>query len=400
MPTVSRRRTAMAPVAAGLVAAGLLAVPAPVQAAGPPPGGAQAGWNQAGYGAGDTYFNPGESMINPGTIHAVRQRWTVALPHSVQSCSRAAEPVVADGRVFVPTQTGIVAYHAATGELLWRFSWQSPEDESTPRLAVSGGLLIVANHGCQSQSDPDGSVRALRLDSGLLAWRTPVLAPVASLVVDRGVVVVSGQSLSDAPAVIGLRVADGTQLWQVADHASTGVSARGRVLVNRTDAPGTAALSVTTGKILWTKGIAWAGQAANPAGNRFYANAEGDALVCLDAATGAVVWTAAGKGSTLIAADRRRVYRAAGTAVEALNARTGAHRWARKLAGDAGQPVRAGGLLYTTVDGGKPLGIRNAASGTRASDGTRIGAVSGGHVVVTGGWIYARKGNTLSGYAR
>jgi outer membrane protein assembly factor BamB len=381
-------------MAAGLVAAGLLAVPAPVQAAGPPPG-----WAQAGYGAGDTYYNPGESMINAGTINAVRRRWTVALPGSGQSCARAAEPVVADGRLYVPTETGIVAYQAGTGRLSWRFSWQSPEDESTPQLAVSGGLLIVANHGCQSQSDPDGTVRALRLGSGRLAWRTPLPAPVESLVVDRGVVVVSGESESDSPAVVGLRVADGTQLWQVTGQTSAGVSAAGRVLVNRGDSPGTSALSVTTGRVVWTRKIAWAGQAATPEGDRFYASADRNALVCLDAATGTVVWTAARRGSALIAADGRRVYRAMGTAVEALDARTGVRRWTTTLAGNAGQPVRAGGLLYTTVDGGKPLGIRNAASGTEASAGTRIGAV-GGHVVVTGGWIYARNGNTLSGYAR
>ena len=377
-----------------LVAAGLLAVPAPVRAAATP------GWEQAGYGPGDTYYNPGESVINAGTINAVRRRWTVALPEAAERCARAAEPVVAGGRVLVPNETGVAAYRAGTGRLLWRFTWPDPEDESTPLLAVSGDLLIVANHGCQSQSDPNGTVRALRLNSGRLDWRVPLQAPVESLVVDRGVVVVSGESLSDSPAVVALRAADGTQLWQVADHSSAGVSAAGRVLVNRVDAPGTSALRVTTGKAVWTRRIAWAGQAASPAGDRFYASAEGDALVCLDAATGAVVWTAARKGSALIAADGRRVYRAAGTAVEALDARTGARRWATTLAGDAGQPVRAGGLLYTTVDGGKPLGIRNAASGTRASDGTRIGAVSGGHVVVTGGWIYARKGNTLSGYAR
>ena len=266
-------------------------------------------------------------------------------------------------------------------------------------LAVAGGLLIVGNQGCQSQSDPNGTVRALAVGSGRLVWTAALQAPVESLVVDRGIVVVSGESESDSPAVVGLRASDGTQQWQLAEHSSSGVSAAGRVLVSRVGAVGTSAVSVSTGEVVWTKRIAWAGQAATPLGDRFYATTARNAMVCLDAATGRVVWTAAGKGSSLLAADGKRVYRALGRSVEALDARTGARRWTAALAGNAGQPVRAGGLLYATVDAGKPLGILSAATGARASTGTRIGNVPGGNVVVTGGRIYAVKRNTISAFA-
>jgi outer membrane protein assembly factor BamB len=376
-----------------LLAAGVLLAPLPARAT---PGD---GWVQAGYAAGDTYYNPGESVVNATAVNAVRRRWTVALPEVAERCARAAEPVVAGGRVFVPQETGISAFQAGTGRQSWRFTWSSPEDESTPHLAVAGGLLIVANHGCQSQSDPNGTVRALSVTSGRLVWSVAMPAPVRSLVVDQGIVVVSGESLSDSPVVTGLRAGDGTQLWQVADHSSAGVSARGRVLVSRVGAAGTSALSVTTGKAVWSRNAAWSGQAANPAGDRFYASDSRNALVCLDAATGAVAWTAAGRASPLVAADGRRVYLAATNGIEALDAHTGRRRWVASLAGTAGQPVRAGGLLYTTVAGGKPLGILHASTGRPASAGTQIGHVAGGHVVVTGGWIYALKNNTISGYA-
>jgi outer membrane protein assembly factor BamB len=379
---------------AALLTAGVLAGPVPVQA------GSALDWAQSGYSAGDTYYNPGESVINAASVNAVRRRWTVALPEARERCARAAEPVVAGGRVFVPQETGISAFQAGTGQLSWRFTWPYPEDESTPHLAVSGGLLIVANHGCQSQSDPNGTVRALSVSSGRLVWSAALQAPVESLVVDRGIAVVSGESASDSPAVVGLGVADGTQRWQLADHSSAGVSAAGRVLVSRVGAAGTSALSITTGKAVWTKAVVWAGQAATPAGDRFYVSDRRNAMLCLDSATGAVVWTAARKGSPLIAADGRRVYRAMTNRIEALDARTGRVRWTAPFAGNAGQPVRAGGLLYATVDAGKPLGILHAATGRRASAGNQIGSVVGGHVVVTGGWIYAIKGNTLSGYAR
>lgn len=377
-----------------LVAAAVLAAPTPASAD------PRAEWVQPGFGPGDTYYNPGESVINAAGVNAVRRRWTVALPEAGERCARAAEPVVAGGRVFVPHETGIAAYQAGTGLLSWRFAWPYPEDESTPYLAVSGGLLIVANQGCQSQSDPNGTVRALSVSSGRLVWSAAMQAPVRSLVVDRGVVVVSGESMSDSPAVVGLRVTDGAQLWQVADHASAGVSAAGRVLVGRVGAAGTSALAVATGRVLWTKRVAWAGRAANPAGDRFYASAAGNAMVCVDAATGALVWTAAGRAGPLVAADGRRVYRATAGGIEALDARTGRLRWTASLAGGAGQPVRAGGLLYVGLGAGKPLGILHAANGRRASAGTQVGSVAAGNVVVTGGWIYALKGNTISGYAR
>lgn len=380
-------------IGVALLAAGALAVPAPVGAVVGPQ------WTHPGYGPGDTYYNPAESVVNATTINAVRRRWTVALPEARERCARAAEPVVADGRVFVPQETGISAFRAGTGQPSWRFTWSAPEDESTPHLAVAGGLLIVANHGCQSQSDPDGTVRALSVGSGRLVWSVRLAAPVDSLIVDRGIAVVSGESMSDSPAVTGLAVADGARRWQVAGHSSTGVSAGGRVLVSRVGTAGTAALSVTTGAAVWARNVAWAGQAAAPAGDRFYASDSRNAMVCVDAATGSVLWTAARRGSPLVAADDRRVYRSMAAGIEALDAYTGARRWSVSLPGHAGQPVRAGGLLYATVDGGKPLGILHAATGRRASAGTQIGAVAGGHVVVTGGRLYAIKGNTVSGYA-
>ncbi|MFI7547612.1 PQQ-binding-like beta-propeller repeat protein [Actinoplanes sp. NPDC049599] len=366
----------------------------------PGPKRAAPSWPQPGYSPADTYYNPGESSINAASINAVRRRWTVALPEAGERCARAAEPLLADGLLFVPQETGISAFQAGTGRLSWRFTWPYPEDESTPHLALSGGLLIVANSGCQSQSDPNGTVRALSVTSGRLVWSAALQAPVESLVVERGVVVVSGESASDSPAVVGLAVADGTQLWQLADHSSAGVSAAGRVLVSRVGAAGTSALSITTGEPLWTRPLAWTGRAATPTGDRFYVSDRRNAMICVSAATGAVVWTAARRGSSLVAADGRRVYRAIAKRVEALDARTGRFRWTAPLAGYAGQPVRAGGLLYTTVDGGRPLGILHAATGRPASAGTQVGSVAGGHVVVTGGWIYAVKGNTVSGYAR
>jgi outer membrane protein assembly factor BamB len=61
--------------------------------------------------------------------------------------------------------------------------------------------------------------------------------------------------------------------------------------------------------------------------------------------------------------------------------------------------VRAGGLLYTAVDAGQPLGILHAATGKRASTGHQIGTLNPGPVTVTGGRLYLTRSNAVRAYA-
>jgi outer membrane protein assembly factor BamB len=361
-------------------------------------------WAQPGYGAGNTYYNPGESAINVGSINRVKRRWTAALAApdpswDMSSCSGPSEPLVYGGRVFVTDVAGIAAYQARTGRLVWRHTWEHPEDESTPLLAVAGGLLLAANYGCQSQSDPNGAIMALDVVSGRQAWRTGTDTPLESLVVDKGMAMVSGVSPSDAQQVIGIRVSDGKRRWSLEDYRSPGVSAGGRVLVGSTSGVETRAVSATTGATLWSKRVAWSAEAATPAGDRFYVSGAGGAMICVNSADGAVLWTAAGKANSLVAADGRRIYLVVTNGIEALNAQTGRHAWTAHFEGDTGQPVRAGGLLFTAVDAGEPLGIVNAATGKVATPGRQFGAMDGGNVVVAAGWVYLTRGNTLLGYA-
>jgi outer membrane protein assembly factor BamB len=387
-----------------LLAAGMLcaAPSAAVAAPGAPAAAPAAGqWAQPGYGAENTFYNPGESVINAGTVNGVKRRWTAALAVTDQeTCASPSAPLVSGGRVFVTDVLGIAAYQAGTGRLAWRHTWAFPEDESTPKLAVAGGLLLAANFGCQSQSDPDGAVAAFDVASGRQAWRTETDTPLESLVVDKGMAVVSGSSPSDDPEVIGIRVSDGKQRWNVDQYQSPlGVSAGGRVLIGSTSGVQTRAVSVTTGATLWSKPVAWNAVAATPAGDRFYVSAAGGAMICVDAADGAAQWTAASGGNKPIAADGKRVYLAAGKGIEAVNARTGLRAWTARFGGDTGQPVRAGGLLFTAVGAGKPLGIVNAATGKAASPGRQFGTLAGGNAVVAAGWIYLTRGNSLFGYA-
>ncbi|HEX8627890.1 MAG TPA: PQQ-binding-like beta-propeller repeat protein [Catenuloplanes sp.] len=385
-------KIALAGVLASIVVSGL-ADPAPARAA-------TADWAHPGYTAGDTYYNPGESVINAGSIARVTSRWSVDLPPAEwYACPAPSAPLVSGGRVFVTDKTGIGAYHPKTGAVLWHHAWPDLQDERTPHLAVSGGLLLAGNTDCQSRSDPNGGLLALDVATGLERWHVDFDPPVHSLVVDKGIAVVSGVSDSDQQEVTAFRVSDGAFRWRLLDYASVGVAANGRLLVSRVEGGvGTSAVSITTGKKLWSRAKTWTARGANPAGDRFYVTAPDGALVCVKASTGSVVWSAPGTPGK-IAADGKRVYRSVPGGIEALDARTGKRRWITALGAPTGQPVRAGGLLYTTVGAGPPLGILNAATGAVASPGTAFAAVEGGNVVVAGGWLYFVNGNTLRAYA-
>jgi outer membrane protein assembly factor BamB len=359
------------PLCSGLVLALALAVPSPAQAAGP------SGWEHAGFDAEDSFYNPGESAINAGTVGGLARRWSVPLRRHEGACGGPSAPLVtgqgAGGSVIATDERGISSYGAMTGRLAWQFDWDDPDDSTTPSMAVSGTVLIAANSDCNSMSDPDGRLVALDLATGRVRWRISSPVPVASFVADKGVVVISGGSPSDEQVTVAYRATDGRELWRKPRHEASGVSANGRILLVKGKT--TSAVTITTGSVVWTKPRIWYAESAVPAADRFLV-ADGTALSAVRSADGAVLWTAEGKQSTLIATDGRRVYRAAERTVEALDARTGRRLWWRQLPAIAGQPVRAGGLVYT---GGPVL---NAATGAVVTtiEGTQV---------VTGGRLYS-----------
>lgn len=384
--------------AATLVVAGVSAIAAATTTGPSPVSAAPPGWTQDGYDAGNTGYNPAESVINAGTVATLRRRWSVSSPVLPASCSRQSPPVVAQGRLFLTDRLGIGAYDAATGRLLWRYRHQHPDDEQTPRLAVSGGLLIAANSDCNSASDPTGHLLALDAGTGARRWSLSRDAPMLTMVVDRGLVVVSGADASTTAEVTAYRVADGVRRWSRPEvELAAGVSAGGRLLLTRTDAAGSVAVSTGTGQELWRTAKSWRALAANPAGDRFLVADAADAMLSVTAATGTVAWST--KHSSLeLATDGRRVYLSYFRSVEAYDARTGRRLWVASLSSHTGRPIRAGGLVYATVESGRPMAILHAATGRVAAPGTPF-RVLGQHPVVAGGRLYVTNGSVLSAYA-
>jgi outer membrane protein assembly factor BamB len=343
-------------------------------------------WDHPGYDAEDSYYNPHEAAINAASINHLTRTWSVRLRQQDPTCSTPTTPLLAGGRVFVSDAMGISAYQATDGRALWHFTWDAPDDALTPTLAVTGNLLIAANGDCHSNSDPNGLLTALNVATGKPAWHVATDTPVFTLAVDKGVAAISGSSPSDELTTRAYRATDGKLLWQKPLYASSGVSANGRLLLTHGET--TAAADITTGRIAWTRPTAWTAQAATPAADHFLATA-GTTLASLSAADGSVTWTAPTKATTLLATDGRRVYRADGRLVEALDAATGHPAWSRTLPAKATQPLRAGGLLYT----GGP--ILNAATGAIAGPATAYP----GHQLPAGGHLYTATDTTLSSFA-
>jgi outer membrane protein assembly factor BamB len=374
---MSAIRAALVTSVSAVVLAGALVTPATA---------ATTAWTQPGYGPARNYYNPAESVLNASTIDDLDLSWSKPLPEAAGgSCSRPSEPLAAGGRVFDTDQKGIGAYMASNGRLLWRHDFRFPEDESTARMAVVGGLLVAGTTGCQSQSDPDGTIVALRVVNGSKAWEIDARGPVGSLVADRGLVMVSGSSESSPAAVRAFRVSDGKLRWRAAAHQTTGVVAGGKLLVRRTDVSGVAALAVDTGKRVWGRTGAWDGIAATPAGDRFLLRDSRSTLISVNAATGAVQWKATGAGGKL-ATDGRRIYAGMSDVLTALDVRNGRKLWSKEIDGwDVGQPVRAGGLVYSMIDRDK-LRVWNAATGAFVHNGGEPG--SHGDIAVSGGRLF------------
>jgi outer membrane protein assembly factor BamB len=343
-------------------------------------------WDHPGYDAEDSYYNPHESAINADSITHLTRTWSVRLRQQDPTCSTPANPLSEAGRLFIPDAMGISAYRATDGHLLWHFTWEAPDDALTPFMALSGNTLLAANGDCHSNSDPNGRLTALNATTGKKAWQVDTDIPVATLAVDKGTAVISGSSPSDELTTLAFRATDGTAVWKKPLYASSGVSANGRLLLTHNST--TAAADITTGTIRWTRPGSWTAQAATPAGDHFVTTA-GPTLALLTASDGTLTWQAPTKASTLVATDGRRVYRAADHLAEALDIRTGHTVWSRPLPTEAGQPLRAGGLLYT----GGP--ILNAATGTVATPATTYP----GHQLPSGGHLYTTTDTTLSSFA-
>jgi outer membrane protein assembly factor BamB len=353
-------------------------------------------WSQPGYGAGHTFYNPQESIVNAGTIKKAKLRWSFTRQAGTPGCNASPQgPLVVDGRVFVLDSDGVAALDAKTGKRLWNdtsFSFISAN------LIVVDGLLLVTDTSCYSNSNYDGTVTALDVKTGAQRWSSGGSWMVDTIVADAGMIVTSGYcgTCDDFEhGVIGIRASDGAEVWSHENMVLAGpVSAGGRVLLRGTTEwlPDFVA-SIKTGVSLYSPGSGWTPSAASPAGDRFYAT-NGAGLSAIDAKSGKIIWTVKKEAGDL-ATDRDRIYVASAGRVNTYHPKSGKLLWTRPVT-DPERLVRAGGLLYVTSGAGA-LSILSPPTGKPTAPGNAFSPTYG--VVVAGGRIYAGNGDTVRTYA-
>ncbi|GAB1690286.1 PQQ-binding-like beta-propeller repeat protein [Krasilnikovia sp. M28-CT-15] len=391
--------------AAVVVATGLVAPPSAWGARQRPAVGATAtAWAQDGFDPANTSYNAHESSINASTIAKVKRRWRIAVPAFPTDCPTAQAPVVAGSRVFLTDDAGVAAFRISDGRLLWRWNRPLAETQGSAHVAVVGGTLVVGFAHCGSVSAPTGSLYAFGVATGAVRWSKVRSVAVASMVADRGLIVVSGASEDPEGIVLVYRPSDGAEVWS--RHGVTNrsnVSSQGRLLLS-VYGGGTVCVSTATGAELWRRAQPYEGVlTASPAGDRYFVIDFDHVLRAVDAATGATVWSRPGveifSGNNTVATDGRRLFVAVGRTLTAFRADSGAVSWTRTLSGGVGPPVRAGGLVYTVVstDMGSSLAILQAATGASAANGSAFRGAEG-HAVVVNGRLYLRQSAALSLY--
>lgn len=132
-------------------------------------------WPAFGHDASNTHNQPLEDQISPATAYSLTPRWRFSLASAGATGGFQSVPIVADGCVYVGTNTGwVLSLNADTGEVVW-----AEELASDPLLAgLSGGIFSVAVHQGRVFANVSASgspyAAALSQETGEVLWSTVV----------------------------------------------------------------------------------------------------------------------------------------------------------------------------------------------------------------------------------
>ena len=160
-------------------------------------------------------------QIDRENVGALRMVWSRGMTDG----SQQATPLVYDGVMYLPNPRDVIqAIDAATGDLLWEYRRNLPEDTATRGLATTNRNLAI--HGDRIiDTSADGYVFALDVATGEQVWETqildyethPALQSSGPIIADGKVV--SGRSCSprggpDACVIVAHDAATGEELWR------------------------------------------------------------------------------------------------------------------------------------------------------------------------------------------
>jgi outer membrane protein assembly factor BamB len=332
----------------------------------------------------------GAAAAAVGPPDGVRPPW-----HAASGVSVASSPAVVDGTVYVGGDDGSLrALRADTGAEVWRYRTDS-RIRSSP--AVAGDTVVVGG--------TDQSVHAVDADTGEPRWTH-----------DTGFWVLSSPAVTDGTVYVGsddfsvyaLDGADGGLLWEF--RADGEASASSPAVVDGTvyvacDDGNVYALDADTGAETWRLETDFV-MHTTPAvtDGQVYVGSSQNRLYALDAADGSVRWTFDTEGdvhaspavagdAVLFGSDDGRVY-AADRATGEERWRFPANDWVRSSPTVAGETVYVGadtGSVYALdVSTGRPqwrhrVGDRVSASPAVADGTVYVGADTGIHALDSDG---------------
>lgn len=263
-----------------------------------PPAAANAAWSQPGGSAS-------KSMGHLALGASLSRAWSVKIAGSTGRARLAAQPIVADGRVYmVDIDAVVTAYAADTGAKVWSTAIPEKDEKRTRPSRFGGGVSYV--DGKLFATSGLGDVVALNAADGSLLWRVKPGGPLRGAPgLSNGLVYV----LSQDSQLFALDQAEGKVQWTQAGSMETqgilGVAspaaAQGTIVAGFSSGE-LNAYRYENGRMLWqdtlsrtsatTSVSALSDIDAEPVidGGRVYSIGQGGRLVAIDLGTGQRLW--------------------------------------------------------------------------------------------------------------
>ncbi len=241
-------------------------------------------WAQMGNDAAHSGFEPNDDLVNtyifPGNASWIYVAWHFddgGIPMN-------ASPAIVDGVVYTADTAGqLFALDTYNGGLLWTYTLASGAAiDGSPAVDLGLGLVIFGAN--------DGTVDAVHLANGSLAWSTTVGGDLRAPDLNGNTLYVS----SSSGVVAELSASTGAVGWSVTESSGIGAapSVSGSLLVIGEMNGDVLGLSATTGATQWTYATSGAiVSSALLSGGSVYVGSMNGKLYALDQSNGQLRWT-------------------------------------------------------------------------------------------------------------
>jgi hypothetical protein len=377
------------------VLAALTGMSATAASAGTPSG----SWRQTDYNAALSRANLYEKILTRTTVAKVIHLRSMTAPQpNPNGCSYEGftAPVLAGGSLYAVAYGHVIKYSPRTGKVVWDSVPDPTFSHNLTTLSVVSGLVIVGQQYCGSVSAPTGVVQSFNAATGALVWSQnnvpyPGRAPVRTMGVSGGYVVVAGSSAEAPNDISVLRLATGALVWYNAAGDcgyGTALVVAQRVISGGCGTPLTAR-NLATGAVIWSRSGAWRlwrGDTDALTGRHIYATNASGSVVSLNPLTGKTQYSLAGAANVLAVAGARVFAACASSGVCAYSLTSGSRQWDTQSGSATQLASSAGGVLY--LDHGLALntGTGKTMATLWASDSQATGlAVGDGRIAVVSG---------------